>query len=243
MANLYPGGHKGDYTLNLREDPAYMSTGSFPCPVCGGSFRALKLRDVKLIPLRTGELRTQFKDVEPLYYEITTCPNCRYSAQTAMFDKLLTSRRKMILEKLTPYLPELMPWSESPASAGAVFERYYLALLCAGAGFADRELVEAGLWCKLSGVYADAGDAGMEAYAAGEAQKAYLTAFQNLRIQPVKFPSLNLRIGLLSVKIGDVKTARDFLYKVKLDPNSTRVQKDGADDAINELKETVTDHA
>jgi hypothetical protein len=76
----------------------------------------------------------------------------------------------------------------------------------------------------------------MEAYTAGEAQKSYLAAFQKLRISPVKFPSLNLRIGMLSIKIGDVRTARDFLYKVKVDPNSTRVQKDQADDFINELK-------
>jgi hypothetical protein len=45
-----------------------------------------------------------------------------------------------------------------------------------------------------------------------------------------------LRIGLLSMKIGDVKTARDFLYKVKIDANSTRLQKDTADDAINDMK-------
>ncbi|MCL2003838.1 MAG: DUF2225 domain-containing protein [Oscillospiraceae bacterium] len=235
MSSIYPGGHKGGYQLKLKEDSAYMSPGSFHCPICGGSFKALKIRDVKLIPLKVGELRTQYKDVEPLYYEITSCPNCRYSAQTPLFDKLLTSRKKMMREKLTPYIPHLAPFSDAITS-DAVFERYYLALLCYGTAFADRELMEAGIWLKLSNIYADAEDADMEAYAAGEAQKLYLAAFQTLRIPPMKFPSLNLRIGLLSVKIGDVRTARDFFYKVKIDPNSTRLQKDTADDAINDMK-------
>jgi uncharacterized protein (DUF2225 family) len=199
------------------------------------TFRATKVRDVKLIPLRIGELRTQYKDIEPLYYEITSCPNCRYSAQTPLFTKLLMSRKKMIREKITPYIHSLPHWSET-LTPDAVFERYYLALLTYSIGFGDRELLEAGLWLKLSSIYADAEDADMEMYAAGEAQKAYLAAFQNLRISPMKFPSLNLRIGILSIKIGDVRTARDFLYKVKIDGNSTRLQKDQADDFINDLK-------
>ena len=238
---LFPDGHKGGYTLPLKEDTAYMSLGSFACPVCGKPFRALKVRDVKLIPLRTGELRTLYKNFEPLYYEITSCPNCRYSAQTPMFDKLLGSRKNMIREKLDPYRPHFSPWSES-MTADLVFEHHYIALLCCGAGFADRELLEAGLWLKLSNIYADAEDPAMENYAAGEAQKSYMAAFQMLRIPPVKFPSLNLRIGMLSAKIGDTRTARDFLYKVKVDPNSTRVQKDQADDIISGLKEGP-DHA
>jgi uncharacterized protein (DUF2225 family) len=235
MSSIYPGGHKGGYQLNLKEDPAYMSAGSFSCPVCGVSFKAVKIRDVKLIPLRIGELRTAYKGIEPLYFEITSCPNCRYSAQTAMFDKLMFTRKKHIRERLAPYIPYL-PEFKGAMTPDCVFERYYLALLCYGIGFSDKELAEAGLWLKLSSIYFDAADYDMEAYAAGEAQKAYLSAFQKLNISPMKFPSLNLRIGLLSVKIGDVKTARDFLYKVKTDGNSTRLQKDTADDAINDLK-------
>lgn len=219
----------------MKEDKAYMSVGAFHCPVCKTDFKALKIRDVKLIPLRVGELRTAFKDVEPLYYEITTCPKCRYSAQTVLFDRLILSHRKMIMERLAPFLPTLAPWTETPDS-DAVFERYYLALHCAETGFSDHALVEAGLWLKLSGIYADADDRAMELYAASEAQKMYVTAFQTIRIPPQKNPSLCLRAGLLSAKIGDERNAREFLYKVKTDVNSTRVQKDAADDAVNEMK-------
>jgi uncharacterized protein (DUF2225 family) len=241
MSSIYPGGHKGGYQLKLIEDPAYMSTGTFNCPICGVSFKALRVRDVKLIPLKVGELRTQYKGIEPLYYEITSCPNCRYSAQTQLFDKLLLSRKKMLREALAPYIPHLAPFCET-MTPDAVFERYYLALLCYGTAFADRELMEAGVWLKLSNIYSDAEDADMMAYAAGEAQKSYLAAFQKLRIPPMKFPSLNLRIGLLSVMVGDVRTARDFFYKVKIDPNSTRLQKDTADDAINDMKAAEEGH-
>jgi uncharacterized protein (DUF2225 family) len=145
------------------------------------------------------------------------------------------SRKKMIAEKLAPYTPFLPEW-KGETTPDCVFERYYLALMCYGVCFGDKELLEAGLWLKLSSLYADAEDEDMEAYAAGEAQKSYLAAFQCLRISPMKFPSLNLRIGLLSIKIGDLRTARDFLYKVKIDTNSTRLQKDTADDAINDMK-------
>ncbi|MCL1807284.1 MAG: DUF2225 domain-containing protein [Oscillospiraceae bacterium] len=235
MASLYPEGHKGGYELQLKEDPAYMSQGSFHCPACGVTFKALKIRDIKLIPLKVGELRTQYKDIEPLYYEITSCPNCRYSAQTPMFDKVSATRKKLIRDALAPFMPELAAYSET-LTPDAVFERFYLALQCYGVGFADKELLEAGIWLKLSNLYSDAKDADMEAYAAGEAQKSYLAAFTKCRIPPNKFPSLNLRIGMLSIKIGDIRTARDFLYKVKVDASSTRLQKDTADDYINDLK-------
>jgi uncharacterized protein (DUF2225 family) len=235
MLSIYPEGHKGGYDLKLKENPAYMLTGSFSCPLCGVSFKAFKVRDVKLIPLKVGELRTKYKDFEPMYYEITSCPNCRYSAQTPLYDKLSTPRKRLIKEALAPYIPYLPEFSET-LTPDRVFERYYLALMCYGVGFGDKELLEAGLWLKLCNLYADAEDADMEAYAAGEAQKSYLAAFQKLRISPMKFPSLNLRIGMLSIRVGDNKTARDFLYKVKIDANSTRLQKDTADDALNDLK-------
>lgn len=237
MSTLFPQGHKGDYTLQLKEDRAYMSMAQFQCPVCGVPFQALKVRDVKLIPLRTDpDLRVHYKDIEPMYYGITSCPNCRYSAQTALFTNLLMSRKKMIRDKLAPYLPGLGQWKGEGIDTQLVFEYHYLALLTAGVGFIDHELIEAGLWLKISRLYADSGDADMERFAAGEAQKTYVDAFQKIRIQPIKFPSLNLIIGALSVKIGDTRTARDFLYKVKVDKNSTRVQKDAADDFINDIK-------
>jgi hypothetical protein len=232
--NIYPEGHKGNYQLNLKEDPAYMTRTSVQCPICNCPFGAIKLRDVKLLPVKVGELRTEYKNIEPMYYEITTCPNCRYSAQTPLFNKLLMSKRKIVREKLVAHGP-FPEWDET-LTPDSVFERYYLALICYGTCFGDKELMEAGLWLKLSNIYADAGDEAMEAYAAGESQKSYITAFQKCHISPMKFPSLNLRIGLLSIKIGDTKTARDFLYKVKIDSNSNRLQKDTADDAIEELK-------
>jgi uncharacterized protein (DUF2225 family) len=235
MAGLYPEGHKGGYHLELKENPAYMSAGNFTCPVCGLAFKTLRVRDIKLIPLKVGELRTQYKDIEPMYFEITSCPQCRYSAQTPMFDKVSSTRKRLVKEALAPLLPELAAYSET-LTPDAVFERFYLALQCYGIGFSDKELLEAGIWLKLSNIYSDAGDAEMEAYAAGEAQKSYLAAFTKCRIPPNKFPSLNLRIGMLSIKNGDARTAREFLYKVKVDANSTRLQKDTADDYINDLK-------
>jgi uncharacterized protein (DUF2225 family) len=232
---IYPEGHKGNYKLNLKKEPAYLTTGNFKCPICGTEFKGIKVRDVKLSLEKATELRKYYKDFEPLYYEVTTCPDCRYSAQTPLFDKLMASRKKMMAEKLEPLLPFLSPWTEELTS-GDIFERFYLALMCYETCFPDKELLMAGIWLKLSNLYFDAEDEAMEAYAAGEAQKAYILAFQKCHISPMKESSLNLRIGLLSIKNGDAKTARDFLYKVKINSNSSKLQKDAADDAIEELK-------
>jgi len=233
--NIYPEGHKGNYKLTLKQEPTYLTTGNFKCPICAAEFKGLKVRDVKLKLERATELRKYYKDFEPLYFEVNTCPECRYSAQTPLFDKLMASRKKMMAEKLQDLLHFLSPWTEE-LTTGDVFERFYLALLCYETCFPDKELLIAGVWLKLSSLYSDAGDEAMEAYAAGEAQKAYILAFQKCHISPMKEPSLNLRIGLLSIKNGDAKTARDFLYKVKINSNSSKLQKDAADDAINDLK-------
>ena len=237
MSNLYPDGHKGGYILDLKEDKTYMSLTKLHCHVCSEAFKTVRIREVKLIPVKTDRfMRVTYKDIEPLYYEVASCPKCRYTAQTAIFNNLLTSRKKLIQEALLPYLPHLLPVTEDLPDAAEVFERFYLAMICAEAGFSDHQMITAGLWLKLSRIYADCGDEDMETYAAKQAQQKYIEAYQALRLQPIKYPPLALLIGSLSYKIGDIQTARGFLLKVKTDINSTPHQKGQADDFIYEIR-------
>ncbi len=47
------------------------------CPVCGKPFQAVSVRPSKLVVERTdSDMRTRYKGVEPLFYEVLTCPRC-----------------------------------------------------------------------------------------------------------------------------------------------------------------------
>lgn len=236
---LFPAGHRSDYLLQLKnEDRTYLSPREMDCPLCGNHFKYLKTRAPKLMVEKNDfDLRVHYRDIEPMYYDLLTCPKCLYSALCEIFPKAMSSRRKRVEALIDPLRGDLTGLTFGLSlNTPAVFAGYYLALLCAPVCFSDHEMITAGLWLKISRIYEDCGDDAMLRYAAEKAQKAYIDAFSRLNIDPSKTAQLYLTIGALSMKIGDMASAKNFLYKAKTDKQSPPAIREKADILIEDIR-------
>ncbi len=101
---------------------------SHTCPVCDNSFKNKTVRTGKA--RLTGidlDLRQSFEDIEPLKYDVISCPKCGFSAVSRFFVPLTPVSRKNVKEKIgANFKPQ-----EEPAgiySYEQAIQRYKLAL-------------------------------------------------------------------------------------------------------------------
>ncbi|MGI6153823.1 MAG: DUF2225 domain-containing protein [Christensenellaceae bacterium] len=244
-------GPLGDGALFLKEHGIYnlpegtqneelLLPRSFECPMCKTAFKTATVRMSKIVTEKTDpDMRVHYKGVEPMYYDVITCPECCFSALSDMFGEGLKSRREVVMEKISGYdLPK--PFSYPvPRDANSVFTSYYLALLCVPA-FQNTDLLRARLWMKLSWLYHDCGDEKVEKIATANALKAYYYAYENMdpAAPPRLQQSLYYMLGELNYKMGDIKKARDFLFKAKIEKDGAKVIKKYAEDLLDEIKES-----
>ena len=85
---LFPEGHTGEYELSLTNNNTNICEINYRCPLCGNKFKGLKIMSSKLgQPIIDKDMRKHYKDLEPIYYEVITCPHCLYSALENIFEK------------------------------------------------------------------------------------------------------------------------------------------------------------
>lgn len=231
--SLFPEGH-GSYSLNLdNQSNALLMEKKHVCPLCGNKFTATAVRHSKLIAEHTDRsLRTYYKGVEPLYYDIVTCPGCCYSAMAENFDT--PDKTKKPPEILEGYKQEVSLVMDG-SNIDRVFAGYYLALVCAPLCFRKHHLIVAKLFAKLRRIYHDCQDEAMERETAKKALEAYMHAYQNVNTGPDLDQQLCLIIGELSFFIGDYVTARKFLFKAKTNKVGAPALKRQAEDLIEDV--------
>ena len=213
--SLFPEQH-GSYTLpSLHSDKLFLMEKGFICPVCKKSIKSLKVKPSKLITdITDKDMRIRYKGVEPIYYDIVTCPHCLYSALADMFespDKADSGLRRE-LEAIKPEIGTVLGTVTSPFS---VFAGYYLALFCAPKCFCAPHLAVAKLLLKLHWIYQDCKDQLMEEITARRALHAYMYVYQNVTNPPKIDQQLCLIIGELYIKLNDTHNARSFLLKAQ----------------------------
>ncbi len=222
--SLFPEGH-GTYELTMdNSDMVRLMEKSYVCPVCKKSFKALRVKPSQLMIERTDkDMRNRYKGVEPLYYDVTTCPHCLYSALIDMFQKpdKPNATPPQELKSLDPSVSQLF---FAPRSSLAVFAGYYLALVCAPVYFMKHESATANLLLKLSRVYSDCNDSDMELATTQKALDAYLEVYQNLDLTPPQEQQLCIITAELYLKLGDVKHAKSYFFRAKtMEPATPRL--------------------
>jgi uncharacterized protein (DUF2225 family) len=231
---LFPEGH-GSYELPLgSQNKSCLMAKSHKCPLCGGEFKTQSVRNSRLALDHTdNDMRNHYKGIEPLYYDVITCPDCLYSALAEMFDK--PDKIKAGLKgQLKEHKPELA--LHPGADTFSVFAGYYLALLCAPKCFFSHALVTAKLYMKLSWLYKDCGDESMEEQYARKALETYIGIYENEDVTGSLEQQLCLIIGELSYKAGDMKNAINFLFKAKNAEGGAPYMKKLAEDRIFKIR-------
>lgn len=234
---LLPEGH-GDYTLPLdNNNKDYLFERDFSCPMCGKKFKTLAVKSFKLVTASTDpDMRVRYRGIEPMFYNIITCPDCLYSATEENFPTGTKTKLFLAnpLSEMKPYLAFKQGYERDTQT---VFLSYYLALTCAPLCFPRHQLITAALWMRLSRIYTDCKDDAMQKMATQSAFDAYMNAYEKLDITPMQAPQLNNMIAEMAYQLGDYKTARKFFFKLKTDKSAPRVLKDHADDRVNVMRE------
>jgi len=234
---LFPEGY-GTYTLPLNNgDRDHLLEKNAVCPLCGQNFKHMSVRPSRLVLASTdSDMRPHYNGVEPLYYDVTTCPHCLYSALSDMFDNPGKPGPEFCRE-LTAVKDGSVLRFGPDANADSVFAGYYLALFCAPHCFVKPQMTEAKLLYKLSRVYQDAGDSHMETVTAQQALDTYMYVYQNIEIPPSQDQQLCLVIAELALKLGQLREAKDFFFKVKINRSGAPLLKRQAENRLFELRE------
>ena len=98
------------------------------CPICSNTFknRALRTGKAKLVSMDM-DLRQRFEGIEPLKYDVVSCPKCGFTALTRYFKPVTPLQRKTILDKISAnYKPQ--PEPSGIYSYDEAVSRYKLAL-------------------------------------------------------------------------------------------------------------------
>ncbi len=235
---LFPEGH-GVYSLPPdNQDPACLMDKGYTCPLCNNGFTFPTVRPSKLVLQSTdSDMRPRYKGVEPLYYDVITCPHCLYSALTDMFDSPNKPKTSAV-EELKVIKGSCGAAFGAATDAAAVFAGYYLALLCAPRCFTKHHLITAKLLLKLSRIYQDCQDSAMAAHTARQALDAYLYVYQNIEIPANQDQQLCVIIGELCLSQGRVKEAKDFFFKAKINRAGAPLLKRQAENRLLDIRQS-----
>ena len=237
-STLFPKGH-GSYALDLNHQSDCLYLDSVTCPLCGNSFKQPSIITTKLRRESTDpDLRVRYKDMEPLYYEIITCPSCLFSAQSDSFTTVSKGIWSQVFQAVSPYTTEKVKLKTGDQrDTFSVFAGYYLALICAPHCFDEHQVVTGSLWQKLSRIYDDCNDEAMVLYAVQNALKDFTYAYEHYTFSDRRDQQICFVIGDLHQKLGDLDQSRNFFFQVKTNRAGTPLMRRQADIRLDEIRE------
>jgi uncharacterized protein (DUF2225 family) len=239
VPSLFPTGHRMEaYHLPLTPvDKQYVYEKNIACPVCEHTFRAYTVRLSRLVSEGMDrDLRVRYRGVEPLYYDVITCPKCWYSALVQVFKEVGARRRTAIDEMMLPLKAEMGLHFGLIRDTVTLFAGYYLALRCLPVCFAGQPLLAGQLWLRLRRLYGDCGDAAMQRHAADQALAAYQEAYETSYIPAKQMQQLYYIIGELSAAEGSTAAARRYFLLAKTNKDGNQIIRHHAEDRLEELK-------
>lgn len=75
---------------------------TYQCPVCDKEFKSKTVRTGKAKLLGTDiDLRAKYQGIDPLKYDIVSCPKCGYTAITRYFKSITSPQASLIKEKIS----------------------------------------------------------------------------------------------------------------------------------------------
>lgn len=78
---------------------------TYKCPVCSNEFKNLTVKQGKARPDYSDiDLKQNYKNIEPLKYDIILCPRCGYASVERYFDRVSVQAQRDILKSITSSL-------------------------------------------------------------------------------------------------------------------------------------------
>ncbi|MDR0858861.1 MAG: DUF2225 domain-containing protein [Oscillospiraceae bacterium] len=238
--DLFPPGHAFDDFPLDHDNPSMLMDKGYTCPLCNHAFRTLRVKKSKLAVEREDpDMRVHYKNIEPMHYDVVTCPSCLYSASEDMYNDAVKSNKTTLMPILETFHKDTAIALGTARDAYTIFAGFYLAVICAPKCFPRPQLVVAKLLVQLSRLYADSGDPAMERYIQEQALEAYLDAFQKYDVDKSQSQQISIMIAELYLKLGNTAEARKFLFRAKTDFNFRADMTAHADRRIDDIREAA----
>ncbi len=112
----------------------YLLLRDYECPVCEWKFKALSVKAGKV--RQTGhdiDMRIHYEGIDPVKYEVISCPCCGYSAIASQFNKLISIQKDLIKQQISTYFMPDDDWDddEDVYDYKMAVMKFKLALVCA----------------------------------------------------------------------------------------------------------------
>lgn len=215
---LFPIMHKA---VDMKEPDTFadfLSPYNMVCPSCKNKFESKTVLTSKLRPAndeqQRADMRKKYINFEPIWYDVTSCPHCLFSAQTAYFSKSFDLAKSMYLSKLEDIKLKVNPDFTLPKTLEQVFISYYIALICSE-GMENTSQVKGRLWLQLSWLYDDINQPEMVKYAREQAYEFYLDFYSISVLDVASTQACCLILGSLAGQLDLYEEAMAHLYKVK----------------------------
>ena len=215
---------------------------SCTCVICDKQFKALTVKSGKARLVDADrDLRPHYADIEPLKYDVISCPYCGFSAVSRFFVPMAPSQKKNIVEKIcskvTPFEDNKDVYTYEDA-----MDRYKLALVnsvvkvskssekaftCLKAGWLIRSYVEelGGIRTPKVVALLDEEDKYMR-----NAYDGFVRAVANepFPICGMDEQTVNYLLGVLAMRYGDYTVSKKLISTVLTSKNSSNRLKDKA---------------
>ncbi|MCL2388052.1 MAG: DUF2225 domain-containing protein [Defluviitaleaceae bacterium] len=236
-ADLFPEGHQ---VYDLKVEPGstdIVYKKNFKCPICEKAFQGYSIRHTRLKLLhRDKDFRSHYPSVDPIYYEIITCPECYFTMLESAYTQPIIARFKESINQISPYKGILNMDLVEDRGVNPVFAGYYLALKGAPLFYKNCEMFVAKIWLRLKWLYHDVKDKAMEEMAAKKAHAAYLSAFEKTDASPEAIQQLCVLMGELSLIVKDMPSAKMFFVKARTYRNGSKAMLSQAEDGIETIR-------
>ena len=222
---------------------------SYKCPICDSNFKCLTVKQGKARMVSSDiDLKVNYRDIEPLKYDIILCPVCGYAALERYFDRVSAFQRKNIIDKICQSFSYVFEDKDEFTFDDAVV-RYKFAVLTSQVKMSKAS--EFGFLCLKMGwlyrSYADSLDESMKKKKAElkEQEKTYLTnAFNYFETARAKEQSpicgmdeitFDTLLASLCVELDKKDEAKKYMSIILSNRNATKRVKD----KIFDLKELL----
>ena len=130
-------GSKSDKTQSKEKkqmtEKDYLLLREYDCPVCEWKIKSLSVKSGKIRKINHDiDMRVRYEGIDPVKYDVISCPYCGYSAISTHFGTLLKVQKEQIKEQVSMnYMPD-DNWEEEsePYSYKKAITRFKLAILC-----------------------------------------------------------------------------------------------------------------
>ncbi|MDR2104892.1 MAG: DUF2225 domain-containing protein [Deferribacteraceae bacterium] len=208
---LFPDGHKA-YEMGINRKCKLLYDRYHTCPICKKKFIAASIRD-KDLTLRSvdDDFRMHYEQVDPMHYEVLTCPNCWFSALEEYFT-LAYYTRSIFEEKISPYKYQMK--FSFQQDINSVFNSYYLATVCAPLCYtSNTPLIMGFTWQRIAWLYDDCKEETLRDAALRYSLNYLSSAYASAIIPPKQLHQTMIIIGVQNFKLGRYHEALTYLSK------------------------------